>query len=345
MTDKTYNKVYLVAIGDYNDGDAHGIVHDNLYHWFDENGLTIRDYDKVDVRPFNTVQTGYMLARRALNPLAATQKQVFFVNTAPRMDNTAKRGTNQGEGFVMAELQNGKRVFAVNSGHTLSFVKHAIKSLHKLNVPDDVNDIPLLVQALEAGKKGSKRDDVGVGQFRSGYVYPLVTARALSGKTDSISPRFKSLVGDAINLDLIPEIPDNTVVYVDGYKNLKTSINPDELTPYFNEFAVVQCHGQEIIAHVVKGMFNVPVGHFSLAPGSTVLAYEDGTRRQFVEVALRLGHAAKAFAREIENGERFYPTEGEKITWRPATGEDFKRLGYGEDGTPPKKVLDSALKL
>ena len=70
-------------------------------------------------RSFNTVETGYILARRALNPLSASRWQVFFVNTAPRMDKLDGRTTNEGEGFVWAELTNGKHVFVVNSGHTL----------------------------------------------------------------------------------------------------------------------------------------------------------------------------------------------------------------------------------
>lgn len=336
---KSHSKFYLVVIADYNDDDAHGIVHDNLYYWFDDHDLDILEYDRVDVRAFNTVHTGYMLARRALNPLSPSSRQVFFVNTAPRMDDTAKRGTNQGEGFVMATLKNGKKVFAVNSGYTLSFVKEAIDTVHKMNVPDDVNDIPMLLDALQ------REGNIGAGQFRSGYVYPIITAIALSGSNESISPQFETLIGDEIPLDAIPDIPDNTLVFRDGYKNVKTSIHPDELTDDFNKFAVVECEGKEIIAHIAKGMFNVPLHHFSLAPGSTILDYGDGESRQFVEIALRGGHAAKAFAKQISNGERFDPVEGNKITWRLATDEDFDRLGYGKDGRPPEDVLESALKL
>jgi hypothetical protein len=62
------NRYYLVVIGDYNDDDAHGIVRDNLYYWLNVYDITILGFDRVDVRPFNTVQTGYMLARRALQP-------------------------------------------------------------------------------------------------------------------------------------------------------------------------------------------------------------------------------------------------------------------------------------
>ncbi len=338
---KNYHNYYLVVIADYNDDDAHGIVHDNLYYWFTEQDLGILDYDRVDVRPFNTAQTGYMLARRALNPLSPSGRQVFFVNTAPRMDDTQKRRTNEGEGFVMAKLNNGKKIFAVNSGYSLSYVKPAIEKLYKLNVPDNVTDMPILIEALQSSS------NIGAGQFRSGYVYPIVTAKVLSGANEGLSPQFDSLIGEELDTSVIPDVPDNIVVFRDGYTNLKTSIRPDELKDHFNSFAVIECQGVEIIAHIADGMFNIPLHHFSLAPGSTILDYGHGSgdTRQFVEVALRGGHAAKAFARQISNGERFYPVEGDPISWRPATDEDFERLGYGKDGTPPASVLESALKI
>ncbi len=336
---KNPNKFYLVVIADYNDSDAHGVVHDNLFYWFTHQDLDILEYDTVDVRPFNTVQTGYMLARRALNPLSPSNRQVFFVNTAPRMDDTGSRQTNEGEGFVMAQLKNGKKIFAVNSGHTLSFVKPALEKLYKLNVPDDVNDMPLLVNSLQG------KGNIGAGQFRSGYVYPIVTALALSGDNDGISPGFKSLIGDEIDPALVPDIPDETIVYRDGYYNIKTSIQPDSLVAHFGKFAVVSCGGEEIIAHISKGMFNVPLHHFSLAPGSTILDFTGGRKRQFVEVALRGGHAGKAFAEQISTGERFAPVEGHDITWRPADKDDFSRLDFGTDGRPPRRILESALRL
>src|SRR5580704_7438216 len=99
MVTKRYSRFYLVVIADYNDDDAHGIVHDNLYYWFDEHDLGIVECDRVDVAAFNTVETGYVLSRRALNPLSPSRRQVFFVNTAPRMDDPGKRATNQGEYF------------------------------------------------------------------------------------------------------------------------------------------------------------------------------------------------------------------------------------------------------
>jgi hypothetical protein len=74
---KRYNRFYLVVIADYNDDDAHGIVHDNLYYWFNEHDLGIVECDRVNVTAFNTVETGYVLSRRALNPLSVSPTGVF----------------------------------------------------------------------------------------------------------------------------------------------------------------------------------------------------------------------------------------------------------------------------
>lgn len=49
---KIYNRFYLVVIEDYNDDDAHGIVHDNVIFWFTRNDLGLIEYDRVNVPVF-----------------------------------------------------------------------------------------------------------------------------------------------------------------------------------------------------------------------------------------------------------------------------------------------------
>jgi hypothetical protein len=270
---------------------------------------------------------------------------VFFVNTAPRMDEPGKRATNQGEAFVWAELKNGKHVFAVNSGHTLSFIKPEIAALRALNVPASPIDIRVLVDALAAGRDGGGADNVGVGQFRSGYVYPIIVALALSGSNESISPQFQSLVGEELAITGIPDIPQDTIVFRDGYGNLKTSLMVDQVLTCVDRLALVECGRAEIVAHIRAAVFDVPLHNFSLAPGSTVLAYSDGSRRQFVELVLRGGHAANALARPLSNDARSLPIPGDTISWRTADEGALQRLGYSADGTPPQSVLERALRL
>jgi len=337
-----FNRFYLVVIADYNDDDAHGVVQDNLYYWFDDADLTILAKDRVDVSPFNTVETGYMLARRALNPLSPSQRQVFFVNTAPRMDNTGARKTNEGEGFVRAVLRNGKQIFAVNSGHTLSFVKPDIVELNFINVPNSADDIPLLKDALASANPTAARSTFGAGQFRSGYIYPIATARALAGNNAPLSPQFDTLLGPAIDPSTVPDIPENAVVFHDGYGNLKTSLTPDAIGVETDRFVVVAIGHHEVIAQVRQVIFDVPNGHFSLAPGSTILAYSDGSQRQFVELVLRGGHAAEAFREVLGEGHTVRPRAGDAVTWRVATDEDHLRLGCGESGALPPALLKSA---
>ncbi len=332
------NRFHVVVIGDYNDDDAHGIVRDNLYYWLDANDISILGFDRVDVRPFNTVQTGYMLARRALNPLSQSEREVFFVNTAPRMDDARARAKNQGEGFVAARLANGKQIFAVNSGFSLAFVKRAVVSLKAMNVPDDAGDIPILVDALRAGGVGL--DATGAGQFRSGYIYPVATARALAAVDEPLSPSFKGLFGPDVDPSLLPDIPDDALVFRDGYGNLKTSVQPAALEPHYGALAVVACNGQEVIARISPAIFDVANEQFSFAPGSTILAYGPDERRQFTEIVLRGGNAARAFARAVGEVELRLPNEGAAITWRLAEPADLARLGYSDDGTPPEALLE-----
>ena len=104
------------------------------------------------------------------------------------------------------------------------------------------------------------------------------------------------------------------------------------------------CNGLEIIAHITAAIFDVPLHHVSCAPGSTVLAYSDGTRRQFVEIALRGGRAAKALAQPRASALPSLPIPGDQIRWRIAADADFGRLGYAEDGTPPQQILEIALR-
>jgi len=107
---------------------------------------------------------------------------------------------------------------------------------------------------------------------------------------------------------------------------------------------VISANGPEIIAHITPAIFDVPLHHFSCAPGSTMLAYSNGTRRQFVEIALRSGNAAHALAQPRASALPRLPAPGDSIAWRIAGDADFLSLGYAKDGTPPPRVLDIALK-
>jgi len=185
----------------------------------------------------------------------------------------------------------------------------------------------------------------GAGQFRSGYIYPILTARALSGENQAISPKFPTLLGEELDVGAIPDIPDNRIAFRDGYGNFKTSVRPEDLSGHFEKFALISCEDREVIAHVKQAIFDVPLYHFSFAPGSTILAYSDGTRRQFVELVLRGGHGARAFPCSLGDGENVYPQAGDEIRWRMAESADFERLGFDADGRLCEALLQRACRV
>ena len=85
---------------------------------------------------------------------------LVFANTAPRKDRTSARKNNAGEGLVYGVLRNGVELIAVNSGHSLSFVRDDLVELCETIAPD----------------KGS--------QFRSRDFFPQIVAMVAKGDYD-----------------------------------------------------------------------------------------------------------------------------------------------------------------
>ena len=124
---------YVRVIGDYGAlGDmAFAEVSDRLDAELAHAGI---DYQLrlTSVPQFDTYATGFVLAQLAINNKLA-DRQVFYVNTAPRKDNKAARVNNEGEGLVYARLKNGVRIVAVNSGYSLAFIKPFAAEIKLLN--------------------------------------------------------------------------------------------------------------------------------------------------------------------------------------------------------------------
>jgi hypothetical protein len=85
----------------------------------------------------------------------------------------------------------------VNAGYNLSFIKHRLKGLWEVKVPN-----------------------VGT-QFRSRDYYPEATMDILNGNLRRI--------GNPIDLNKIPDEPHFMLASVDGYGNLKTTIKKSHL--------------------------------------------------------------------------------------------------------------------
>ena len=113
-------------------------------------------------------------------------------------------------------------------------------------------------------------------QFRSRDVFPDALAALVRGDGD--------LMGERVTVD---PAPVRSVVYTDGYGNLKTSWHDAPADPG----TTVRVRIGEAVREVVvsDGVFAVPAGAISFAPGSS------GWREPCYEIFARGGNAAELF--------------------------------------------------
>jgi hypothetical protein len=231
-------------------------------------GVRVKEYA---VPVFDTVQTGFMLAQTAINSQMG-DNHLFFVNTAPRHDDSQPRGDSAGERLVYLKLFNGVRIVAVNSGYSLSFVKDAAED----------------IRIVDVANEGS--------QFRSRDFYPKILGDISRNDMLRIANR----------APIVPEIPANVVGFVDGYGNLKCTIDPDALESQIGKFAVVEINGIKQFVKIGRSIFDVPDGCLCLARGSSGWTLPNGEKRAFAEIVRRSGNAFKDFGK---------PQGGAAVKW------------------------------
>jgi hypothetical protein len=191
-----------------------------------------------------------------------------YANVAPRQDEDEPREDNAGERLVAGRLDSGVLVVGVAAGASLSFLAAEGVPLHVVNVPD-------------AGS-----------QFRSRDVFPAGVAGLVRGED--------GLLGEKI---AVAPAPERSVVYTDGYGNLKTSWYDAPAPP--GTAVRVRIGNAEAEAVVSDGVFTVPAGTVSFAPGSSGWPRGDGDgERVAYELFLRGGNAAELFG---------YPASGAEV--------------------------------
>ncbi len=264
------NLIYVIA--DY--GNLHDLafaeVAQKIYH---ETGLDEALVKTFAVPAFDTVATGFVLAQTAINSHLGDRHK-FFVNTAPRKDDLAPRVKNSGEGLVYAKLHNGVELVAVNSGYSLSFIKDAAQEIRIVN----------------CSKEGS--------QFRSRDIFPPAFGKIFKGDYSEL--------GEDVR-DSIPDIPQNSVCYTDGYGNLKCSIDPNQFEDLKGQDVIIDIAGVQTVVRVADGIFGVADGQFCLSLGSSGWTLPSGKKIHFAEIVKRGGSAAASFRK---------PQGGSLITWR-----------------------------
>lgn len=256
------DKLVIYVIADY--GDLHDLafaeVTQKLYAELSGVDCTIETFA---VPAFDTYATGFALAQTAINSKLGVRHK-FFVNTAPRKDDLTPRVKNSGEGFVYAKLKNGVEICAVNSGHSLSFVKEAAEKIVE----------------VKCEKQGS--------QFRSRDIFPPAFARIV--KEDF------SILGDDVMKD-VPDFPEDVVCYTDGYGNMKCSIDPEKLERNKGKHIILDLNGRQQIARAAEGIFGVADGEYYISQGSSGWTLPNGKQVKFTEIVKRGGNAAKTFGK------------------------------------------------
>jgi S-adenosylmethionine hydrolase len=265
----------LHIIADYGQGDlAFAEVMQRL-----QKGLSGVQPVLTNVPPFATLAAGFCIAQLALNDPA--EGMIIYHNVAPRSDGTQPVDAGAGERLVFARLPNGVRVIGVNSGHSLSFIRDTAEELRWVN--------------MEASKS----------QFRSRDVFPKAVATIASGNTEPL--------GDEIARSEIPDIPQNCLVYVDGYGNLKTTIPLEQSVTAGS--TILQSHFNDVPGHTISvrigevkktvvigdASFDVKPGQMTLAPGSSGWTFQKGNGMQhnirWMELFFRSGSAWEEFGR------------------------------------------------
>ncbi len=246
-------------------------VTQSIYSEMDGQRFRLKEYS---VPPFDTYATGFFLAETAINSHLGA-RHLFYVNTAPRHDDEKPKADSEGEKLVYLKLFNGVRIVAVNSGFSLSFVKPAIEEAH-------------IVEVENAGS-----------QFRSRDFYPKILGDVAHGRDDRFTGKEPA----------IPDMPKNVLCITDGYGNLKTSVDPEELGPYIGGFLSVQIGGVKHFVRAGQSIFDVPDGHLCMAKGSSGWTLPDGTKHCFTEIVCRSGNAFLGFKK---------PRGGAAIKWGAA---------------------------
>lgn len=264
------NPLSVTVIADYGplSDMAFAEVTQSLYTQLDGIDSRLKEYS---IPPFDTVQTGFMLAQAAINSKLG-ENHIFYVNTAPRHDDEKPRADSAGEKLVYMKLHNGVRIVAVNSGHSLSFVK----------------DAAIESKIVKIANEGS--------QFRSRDFYPTVVGAIAKGD-------------ESMLLDKTPHIedaPDDVIGFVDGYGNLKCTIDPAKIEAHTGKFVGVKIGGARHFVKIGKSIFDVPDGYLCMAKGSSGWTLPDGTKKEFTEIIRRSGNAFLDFRK---------PKGGTAVKW------------------------------
>lgn len=203
---------------------------------------------------------------------------VIYGNAAPRRDKSSAMKDNMDHGIKYAKLDNGVEIINVNSEFAFGFFKKHIVEFRDIDCPNS----------------GS--------QFRSRDFFPEHVAKIINEDYSSLS--------DEMDIDAIPDIPNNLVAWTDGFGNIKTTMRKSDLDKMGLEVGQkvqVICNGVSMLGVLSTGGFTVDRGVLAVNAGSS------GYDNPFVELFLRVHHM-----KEKPAAVRFdYPAGGTPFEIKP----------------------------
>lgn len=230
----------------------------------------------TSVPSLDTMAIGFVTQQYAFAPHDG--KMIIYGNAAPRRDKSQAMKNNIDHGIKYARLDNGVEIVNVYSEFAFGFVKEHIVEFRDIDCPDS----------------GS--------QFRSRDFFPERVARLVDGD--------RSVLTRELDVNDIPEIPNNLVAWTDGFGNIKTTMRKSDLEAKglkVGQKVQVILNGVSMLGVVSTGGFTVDRGVLAVNAGSS--GYDD----PFIELFLRVHHM-----REKTAAVRFdYPEGGTEFELKP----------------------------
>jgi hypothetical protein len=207
----------------------------------------------TSVPSLDTMAVGFVTAQYALAPYQG--RVVIYGNAAPRRTESKAVKNNIDHGIKYAKLDNGVEIINVYSEYAFGFVKDHIVEFRDIDCPN------------------------GGSQFRSRDFFPERVAKIINGDY--------SVLTKELDVNDIPDIPNNLVAWTDGFGNIKTSMRLSDLKKMGLEYGQkvqVILNGVSMLAMISEGGFTVDRGVLAVNAGSS--GYED----PFIEFFLRVHH-------------------------------------------------------
>lgn len=214
----------------------------------------------VPVPKYSTLATGFWIYQLA--SVNAFEGLAIYSNTAPRRkdgEDTNKTYKGQFGQLAFARLDNGVNIIAVHYGYAFSYLKPILKNLYQVNI-----------------------SNTGT-QFRSRDNYPEAVIGIINSK--------RNYIGEKIDLSTIPEVPSNTIAFIDGYGNIKTTNRASKNKYEPGQKISVHLNDVTNIASAADQAYHISDGEIVYAPGSS------GGSDKFMEIWVRNGSAHQIFNR------------------------------------------------